>query len=190
MDLRKVVSPIFVLPRAPLRYLIWMSDPYLSDIHFNGFNDIPSMTPWIHSIPLPLPSNLRFHLGYRGVRIRHPQAVVAGEGLRQFCNALLSSCPHDRDRKQGYSRRTAAQPANTILAGGIRGRPLSRPWLHKAIRDCGGQQPRLPALGASPAPSPHSCTPRPPDACRHYHCSCHTLDPCRTYRGEDMEDRA
>src|SRR2546426_6284506 len=55
------------------------------------------------------------------------------------------------------------------------------------MRDCGDQQPRLPALGASPPPSPHSGTPRSPDACRDHRCPCHPLDPCRIYGGEDVE---
>src|SRR2546430_3803773 len=39
------------------------------------------------------------------------------------------------------------------------------------MRDCGDQQPRLPALGASPPPSPHSGTPRSPDARSEEHTS-------------------
>src|SRR2546429_8430081 len=54
------------------------------------------------------------------------------------------------------------------------------------MRACGDQQPRLPALGASPAASPHSDTPRSPDACGHHRCSGHALDPRRIYGGEDV----
>ncbi len=47
------------------------------------------MIPWIHSILLPLPSTLHFHLGYRGDCIRHPQAVV---GARAYVDSAM---PYD-----------------------------------------------------------------------------------------------